>query len=160
MPAGSSHAASPRNGRPPWRWPSTSKRSSGKATTPFEPHVLFLSELALFGAQTLRCPLQREMTAAAQEAPRAPKAKASFKPVTVDQLRDLKACQTMIKPRFEPLTIEQVCLLRAHADKYGSFWKLALQFAWHSGKVDPQLLSLRDTHGQRWLAQFRFPGED
>ena len=40
----------------PWPWPSTSKRSSGKATTPFEPHVLFLSELALFGAQTLRCP--------------------------------------------------------------------------------------------------------
>ena len=28
-----------------------------KATTPFEPHVLSLSELALFGAQTLRCPL-------------------------------------------------------------------------------------------------------
>ena len=33
-----------------------SKRSSGKATTPFELHVLFLSELACFSAQTLRRP--------------------------------------------------------------------------------------------------------
>ena len=28
----------------------------GKATSPVEPHVLFLSELACFSAQTLRCP--------------------------------------------------------------------------------------------------------
>jgi hypothetical protein len=38
----------------PWR--SMSKRSSAKATSPFETRVLRLSELALFSAQTLRCP--------------------------------------------------------------------------------------------------------
>ena len=34
-----------------------SKRSSAKATRPFATRVLRLSELALFSAQTLRCPL-------------------------------------------------------------------------------------------------------
>ncbi len=58
MPAGSSHVASPRNGRPPWPWPSISKRSSAEAIRPFEFCVLGLSELALFGAQTLRRPQQ------------------------------------------------------------------------------------------------------
>ena len=31
------------------------------ATTPFEPHVRSLSELALFGAQTLRCPNEAKL---------------------------------------------------------------------------------------------------
>ncbi len=38
-----------RSGRPPWRWPSTSKPSSAKAMRPFEFCALGLSELALFG---------------------------------------------------------------------------------------------------------------
>jgi hypothetical protein len=36
--------------------PNISKPSSAKAMKPFEFCVLGLSELALFGAQTLRCP--------------------------------------------------------------------------------------------------------
>ena len=68
VPAGSSHVASPRNGRPPWPWPNISKPSSAKAMRPFEFCVLGLSELALFGAQTLRCPQVRGAFIVAQYA--------------------------------------------------------------------------------------------
>jgi hypothetical protein len=54
VPAGSCLAGSPPRRRPLWPWPNISKPSSAEAMRPIEFCVLGLSELALFGGQTLR----------------------------------------------------------------------------------------------------------
>ena len=69
VPAGSCLAGSPPSRRPLWPWPNISKPSSAKAMRPFEFCVLGLSELALFGAQTLRCPLIRKLPASRSSRP-------------------------------------------------------------------------------------------
>lgn len=59
----------------------------------------------------------------------------------------------------EPLTPEQLEALQAFAAKRGTRWKSALRNAWMSGGNEEgasgELKTLRNTHGPRWLEQFR-----
>lgn len=52
---------------------------------------------------------------------------------------------------------EQMRALRAYADRHGSRWKARLAKEWASSSAGPVLQTIRNQHGPRWLAGFKFP---
>jgi hypothetical protein len=57
---------------------------------------------------------------------------------------------------YPALTAEQTKALTAFVVRSGRFWKVSLRHAWEAGTVGPELQQLRNTHGPRWLAKFKF----
>lgn len=62
--------------------------------------------------------------------------------------------------QYEPQTPEEFKAVEAYAARHGRAWKSRLREAWMSGGNEEGtggvLRTLRNTHGPRWLEQFRF----
>ena len=61
--------------------------------------------------------------------------------------------------RYAPLSPDELTALESYAAKHGRAWKARLRDAWMSGGNEEGtggvLRTLRNTHGPRWLEQFR-----
>ena len=60
---------------------------------------------------------------------------------------------------YRTLTADELAALKAYAARKGRTWKDQLNTDWYYARLTGLLHSLRNTHGPRWLADFKLPKE-